>query len=391
MTNTADREGALRAAIAANPTDADALMGLGALLTAQDRDRDAADTYRRVLAVNPEHGAALCKLGIILHAYPAFRREAIALLEQALALDARLTDAYHPLAWSLAQIGRPEVAVAVLRVWCVAAPNDPVAPYLLAAYSEENVPDRASDELVRKKFDDGAEAFDALLLNRLKYRAPEVLHAHLASVLPPDIGSSLDILDMGCGTGLCASLLRPWARHLVGADLSSGMLDKARARGLYDQLETAELTSFLGQFEARFDVLFASDTLIYFGRVNDIFSNAFTALRSGGWIACTVEKLIPRAASAVEPVDGEAVPGDLAEGTTQDQSPTPATVVARDFLLDTTGRYQHSEAYVTSALLAAGFDKPNIIEAEIRVEAGVPIVGLIIVALKPAVHEGIEK
>ena len=406
MTDTADRQATLRATVARNPADVEALMELGALLSADDCDRDAADTYRRVLAINPVHGAALCRLGIILHAYPAFRREAIALLEQALAIDARLTDAYRPLAWSLAQIGRREVAVAVLRVWCVAAPHDPVAPHLLAAYSDENVPDRASDELVRKIFDDGADAFDVLLRNRMHYRAPEVLHAHLASMLTPNTGADLDLLDMGCGTGLAAPLLRPWARHLVGVDLSPGMLDKARERGGYDRLETAELTSFLGKNDARFDVLFASDTLIYFGRVDDVFANAFKALRPGGWIACTVEKLIPRAAppleavAPVEHVDADTAsaqsadpdePAEARAAVEQGDTPEPATAVARDFLLDTTGRYQHAEAYVTGALRAVGFPEPNIIEAEIRVEAGVPIVGLIIVAMKPVAHESTEK
>ena len=43
------------------------------------------------------------------------------------------------------------------------------------------------------------------------------------------------ILDAGCGTGLCGPLLKPWARRLVGVDLSGGMLEKARALQLYDE------------------------------------------------------------------------------------------------------------------------------------------------------------
>ena len=37
------------------------------------------------------------------------------------------------------------------------------------------------------------------------------------------------VLDAGCGTGLCGPLLRPYAKRLVGVDLSSGMLERARA------------------------------------------------------------------------------------------------------------------------------------------------------------------
>jgi predicted TPR repeat methyltransferase len=41
-------------------------------------------------------------------------------------------------------------------------------------------------------------------------------------------------------------LLRPHVRqHLSGIDLSSGMLDKARERGCYDELAVAELVEHL--------------------------------------------------------------------------------------------------------------------------------------------------
>ena len=41
---------------------------------------------------------------------------------------------------------------------------------------------------------------------------------------------ALDILDAGCGTGLCGPLLAPYARRLVGVDLSDGMLKHAREK-----------------------------------------------------------------------------------------------------------------------------------------------------------------
>ncbi|NIR58985.1 MAG: methyltransferase domain-containing protein, partial [Gammaproteobacteria bacterium] len=50
-----------------------------------------------------------------------------------------------------------------------------------------------------------------------------------------------DILDAGCGTGLCGPLLAPHARTLVGVDLSGGMIAKAEELAVYDELEVAEL------------------------------------------------------------------------------------------------------------------------------------------------------
>ena len=81
-------------------------------------------------------------------------------------------------------------------------------------------------------------------LERLDYRAPQLVSTAMAEELPKP-SASLDILDAGCGTGLCGPRVRPYARRLVGVDLSSAMLDKARAAGAYDELVDAELTAFM--------------------------------------------------------------------------------------------------------------------------------------------------
>ena len=55
------------------------------------------------------------------------------------------------------------------------------------------------------------------------------------------------MLDAGCGTGLCGPLIAPYARRLVGVDLSERMLAQARARDVYDELVKGELTAYLGR------------------------------------------------------------------------------------------------------------------------------------------------
>ena len=42
-------------------------------------------------------------------------------------------------------------------------------------------------------------------------------------------GRPLDVLDLGCGTGLMGAEIHPLARTLVGVDLSSQMLENAPA------------------------------------------------------------------------------------------------------------------------------------------------------------------
>ena len=64
-----------------------------------------------------------------------------------------------------------------------------------------------------------------------------------------------NILDVGCGTGLCGALLSPYARRLVGVDLSDRMLDQARERNIYDELVKGELTAYLDGCRDAYDVI----------------------------------------------------------------------------------------------------------------------------------------
>ena len=347
-------EAALVTALMQDPENVVALMNMGRHFEAHDRDQEADGMYRTALAVQPDHPEALLALGRLLHLYPAFRDEGITFLQRTVEIDPSLTAAYAPLASSLKAVGRAEEGLAVLRAWVAAAPLDAVAMHMLAAASREDVPDRASDAFVTKTFDEGADRFDALLRDTLNYQAPEKLAAHLQAVMPDTASASLDVLDVGCGTGLCAPLLRPWAWRLVGVDLSANMIAKAHARGGYDDLETAELTAYLAAHKDEFDLLFSADTLCYFGRLDDVFSLSLASLRSGGWLAFTVERLVAEAGGQRE-----------------------------DFVLSSTGRYQQSAEYVRAALQRAGFATPHIIETQLRIELTHPVMGLAVVVQKP--------
>lgn len=50
------------------------------------------------------------------------------------------------------------------------------------------------------------------------------------------LNQSLDILDLGCGTGLVGSWFKDYARKLVGVDVSPTMLDMATKKGCYHEL-----------------------------------------------------------------------------------------------------------------------------------------------------------
>ena len=66
-------------------------------------------------------------------------------------------------------------------------------------------------------------------------------------------------------TGLCADVLRPVAARLDGLDLSPAMLAQARARGLYDSLQEADLCHAGPAAGPGADLVVCWDVLVYFG------------------------------------------------------------------------------------------------------------------------------
>ncbi len=49
------------------------------------------------------------------------------------------------------------------------------------------------------------------------------------------------MLDAGCGTGLCGPIFRNISGSMIGVDLSPEMVEKARERKVYDELEVADI------------------------------------------------------------------------------------------------------------------------------------------------------
>jgi predicted TPR repeat methyltransferase len=183
----------------------------------------------------------------------------------------------------------PAQAAVILRAWQAQEPDNAYVLHHLAACAGGAMPGRASDAYVEKEFDSFADSFDTTLA-RLNYRAPQVVADAVASALAPPT-RQFDVIDLGCGTGLCGPLLAPWSRHLAGCDLSTGMLMRAAERGVYDELRKAELTAFLRQHPDAFDVVVSADTLNYFGELGEVARAVHGAMRAGALFVFTLEAL----------------------------------------------------------------------------------------------------
>jgi predicted TPR repeat methyltransferase len=346
----------------------------GNVLLASDAFADAEQAYRRCLALHPEQPAVWCNLGICLRR-AGRAAEAVVAFEAALGGEGDHPDAckglvdalkaqnkldevtsayeascaempaYEPAFVQLARLysvaGRVADAARVYRRWHEADPDHPVPRHMLAACTGEAVPSRAADAMIRTTFDGFAASFDTVLA-KLDYQTPARLCELLAAQLPAAAGD-LAVLDIGCGTGLCGPLLRPRARELTGVDLSPGMLDKARERGVYDALTEAELVAYLREHPTAFDLIVCADTLCYFGPLDEVFAAARAALQPGGRFAFSVER-------AADDDTG-------------------------DFRLHPHGRYAHRPVYVETALGAAGLALLERRDAALRRELGKPVAG----------------
>jgi predicted TPR repeat methyltransferase len=337
---------AYRRAIALRHTYPEAHHNLAIALEAVGRHDEAEEAIMARLSLVPEDPGAQIDLGYLL-----FKKgradEALAAFQRVLKVDPRNVDAHRNMWVVYYRSKRFEEAEQALRKWREYDPENAFAEHMLAAFSNET-PARASDGYVQQVFERMAPGFDEQLAS-LGYRAPDLVSAALTAVVGP-AARALDILDAGCGTGLCGPLLRGHARRLAGVDLSRHMLTQAEGRGCYDSLAEAELTAFLGEHPGAWNAIVSADTLCYFGDLAPVLSAAATALTPLGWLVFTVERL-------EEP--------------------------GADYQLHRHGRYSHAETYVRRMLMQANLELRGLGFEPLRLEGGVPVAGLVVTASKP--------
>jgi predicted TPR repeat methyltransferase len=327
------------------PTNADAWNNLGNMLLSGNNEKSAEFAYSNATHQKPDYAEAWYNLAN-LYRRQRRRDEAVRCYRRVLDLNPRFAGAYENIAMLLLRIGRPDLTADVYQRWLAVEPDNPIARHMAAAYSNQSTPERADDAYVAQVFDRFADHFDEALAN-LHYAAPGLLTAALSEVIS-FAERRLAVLDAGCGTGLCGPLLRSSARQLVGVDLSSGMLAKAKQRNVYDELHESELVAFMLARPASFDVVISADTLVYFGALEEAMRGAAQTLKPGGVLAFTLE---------AEPVGS-----------------------SERFRLHKSGRYSHSADYARECLENAGFAVLLIEGGVLRKEAGTDVLGHVIVA-----------
>jgi len=373
-----------RNALTAHPDYAEAASNLGLSLRRLGRQAEAIDSYRAALAMRPDLAITHANLGIVLAEAGRFD-EAVACYGRALALEPENPSHHINLSLAWRGSGRVELAAEsalralmadrsyipthvelgsvaavlqrhglvaeardLLRRWRMLAGDHPVLRHAEAALGLAPAPERATDDYVERVFDASARRFDEMI-GALGYQVPSLMEQALEQRVGP-ANANRDVLDAGCGTGLLAPVLRPYARRLTGVDLSLAMLEQANRRGLYDALEREEIGAYMTARPQMNDLVVLGDVLCYFGALESVFAAIAVTLRSGGHAFFTLERA----------PEGEA-----------------------PHVLRESGRYAHHPAYVQDVVAGAGLTLSDLAEVELRYESGQPVAGLLVVAIKP--------
>jgi len=180
------------------------------------------------------------------------------------------------------------------------------------------------------------------MLGQLGYAAPQILK-DLADLVMPGRGD-LAVLDLGCGTGLAGLLFKPRAARLDGIDLSPAMIEKARARGIYDALIVGDIETGLS---GRYDLILAADTLVYLGDLKTLFAAVAGHLAPGGYFLFTTE---------------------AKQGS--------------GFELGPKRRWRHGEAYLREAAGEAGLSVAGLVSASPRTESHQPVPGFAVALIR---------
>lgn len=371
---------ALRRSVALAPDWGPGLLELALLLARQNQFKEAIETAEKVAALEPKNLQVLA--GVIDIAHRASHLEmAVRHLRRGLELvpgDAMLcrllardlgnlgqyasalelwdtlidqnpqdTESLMGRVHVLVAQGQPTRALKDTMALLELAPGDSVYAYY-NALAHGATPPHQPPELNRGLFDSMAELYDQHMVRTLKYQLPKQVADKIIARYPD---KKINVLDLGCGTGLLGVCLGRLDGALVGVDISKGMINQAAHHHVYDRFHHTNLLDALEDTpESLYQVLAALDVFIYAGDMARAIPNALRILTPGGQWVFSCE---------TAPEDGPAL------------------------VLQPSGRYAHQRSHVQALCESAGFMPIETEDTVLRYEGAEPVHGFVVTAHKP--------
>jgi predicted TPR repeat methyltransferase len=303
--------------------------------------------FQKLLQLSPNNAAFHVNIAVSLMNLDQ-NEAAIHHFEQAAKLEPNDADIHQNLGNIYVKLNRKQEAVAPYKEVLRICPNHPVK-HIVAAFSGDTTSTAPAD-YIANLFDGYAEKFDSHLLKELHYNTPFVLLSTIQSHVNLS-ERQWDVLDLGCGTGLFGKVISPFARQIIGVDLSSKMLEKAAALNIYHRLECKDLLEMMrSEPNASYDLISATDVFVYIGSLNELVMEAKRLLRQNGIFAFSTESL-----DALSKPEWQAAPPN--------------------FVLNDTARYAHALSYLNTLARDSRFSVLEIKEETIRINEGAPVIG----------------
>jgi len=355
---------ALAKAFAARP-DAETADALGTCLQNINHFNEAVLYHHRAMEMDPSNAAYVVRFGLAMANTAGGSEAAMELFRMAINLNPHLFDAYAYLGREYQQVGRSDDASTVFQDGLARAPDNAVLNYyygqflqtsgqaknaiaafdktiagedekakssaiFLRAAAQGETPERAPESFIKNAFDYFAPNFETALKDNPQYRSPGTL---LTLLQQPTVTGVRDlkkqtarVLDLGCGTGLMGTVIKPYADALVGVDLSISMLHRANEKGIYSLTRCQDIQAYVDEMPAgAFDLVTMADVLTYIGKLNELFTALAQKLSAGALVAFGCEKL-----------------------PEENQGP--------GYALQNTVRYAHKDSYIRALAAQNGFD-----------------------------------
>lgn len=316
----------------AEPLNVESLLLLGMIRKFQNKYDDAIIYYDKALSIQPDAISVLINKGLVLQAMgkvddaiklfqtvtkqaptlaqiwhilamawlaKADLKQAIPCFEKAFELNPIDVELGVQLAKAYRHVGRTSECETVCKKVLETDPDNAEALFFQNAYSKQashETLDRIPAEVTRQMYKGKSEmpsslgkSFNDSLTTTLEYKAPEVLNMAVRDQFGT-VSKKIDVLELGCGSGLCGSKFSDIANLLIGTDISPDMLAGAKEKNAYSELYDADLIDALDNYESTFDLIIAMDVLCFFGDLTDIFNRCKRALKEHGIFGFSVVK-----------------------------------------------------------------------------------------------------
>lgn len=315
-----------------SPYDAETLLNLGLIQKYKNNFEQALDFYDQALEVQSDSVPVLINKGLTLQSMgrlddaillfqfvalqvPAMAQiwhilamawlakadltQTIECFEKAFELNPLNIEAGVQLAKAYRHAGKTKESEITCMKILEVDPDNAEARFFQNAYSKqenEETLDRIPAEVTRQMYKGKSDrssslgkSFNDSLTENLDYKAPDVLDKSVRQALQ-GVSKKIDILELGCGSGLCGSKFSDIANQLVGTDISPDMLEGAKEKNTYTDLYDGDLIDVIAKYESEFDLVVAMDVLCFFGDLTEIFQLCHKTLREQGIFGFSVVK-----------------------------------------------------------------------------------------------------